>query len=80
MFATDAGRHAEIETLLRRMSSSGIEMANVHVYYSELSGKPRYGVIYGSYASSNAAAAAMRGLPQLVRINKPYPRQAVRLR
>ena len=80
VFATDAGRHAEIETLLRRMSSSGIEMANVHVYYSELSGKPRYGVIYGSYASSNAAAAAMRGLPQLVRINKPYPRQAVRLR
>lgn len=80
VFAIEANRHADVEALLRRLSSSGIEMDNVHVYYSELSGKPRYGVTYGSYSSSSAASAAIRGLPQSLRINKPYPRQAVRLR
>jgi septal ring-binding cell division protein DamX len=80
IFATEADRHAEVESLLRRLSSSGIEMTNIYVYYSELSGKPRYGVTYGSYSSSAAASTAMRGLPQTLRINKPYPRQAIRLR
>ncbi|MCE9571445.1 MAG: AAA family ATPase [Rhodocyclales bacterium] len=80
LFATDASRHAEVESLLRRLSSSGVEMSNIHVYYSELSGKPRYGVTYGNYATSGAASVAMRGLPQILRVNKPYPRQAVRLR
>ena len=80
VFATDASRHGDVETLLRKLSSSGIEMSNIHVYYSELSGKPRYGITYGNYPSRSAASAAMRGLPQVARINKPYPRQAVRLR
>ena len=80
IFATDASRHGEVETLLRKLSSSGIEMGKIHVYYSELSGKPRYGITYGNYPTRGAAAAALRELPQLVRINRPYPRQAVRLR
>jgi len=80
LFATDASRHGEIEVLLGRLSSGGVDMAQVHVYYSELSGKPRYGVTYGDYASSGAAAAAIRNLPPVLRANKPYPRQAVRLR
>ena len=80
LFTTDASRHGEIETLLHKLSSSETEMSNVHVYYSELSGKPRYGVIYGNYATREAAAVAIRGLPQLLRASKPYPRQVVRLR
>jgi type II secretory pathway predicted ATPase ExeA len=80
LFATDAGRHGEIETLLARLSSGNTDMSNIHVYYSELSGKPRYGVTYGDYASREAAAAAMRGLSQGLRATKPYPRQVVRLR
>ncbi len=80
LFATDANRHAEVENLLRRLPSGGVEMDKVHVYYSELSGKPRYGVTYGNYASAGAASAAARALPQVVRANKPYPRQAIRLR
>ena len=80
LFATDASRHAEVENLLRRLPSGGVEMDKVHVYYSELSGKPRFGVTYGSYPSASAASAAARGLPQVLRVNKPYPRQAVRLR
>ena len=80
LFATDASRHADVENLLRRLPSSGVEMDKVHVYYSELSGKPRYGVTYGNYASAGAASAAARALPQVLRANKPYPRQAIRLR
>ncbi|KAF0166860.1 MAG: type II secretory pathway protein ExeA [Rhodocyclaceae bacterium] len=80
VFATDAGRHGEIETLLRRLSSGKTDMGNVHVYYSELSGTPRYGVIYGDFATREAASAAIRGLPSALRVNKPYPRQVVRLR
>ncbi len=80
LFDTDASRHGDVEAFLRRLSSSGIEMDNIHVYYSDLSGKPRYGVTYGNYSSRAAASAALHGLPQFVRINKPYPRQAVRLR
>ena len=80
LFATDAARHAEVESLLRRLPSAGVEMDRVHVYYSELSGKPRYGVTYGNYPSAGAASAAAKGLPQVLRANKPYPRQAVRLR
>jgi type II secretory pathway predicted ATPase ExeA/septal ring-binding cell division protein DamX len=80
LFATDASRHAEVENLLRRLPSGGVEMDKVHVYYSALSGKPRYGVTYGNYASAGAASAAARALPQVLRSNKPYPRQAIRLR
>ena len=80
VFATDASRHGDVETLLRKLSSSGIEMGKIHVYYSDLSGRPRYGITYGDFPSAGAASAAMRGLPPAARINKPYPRQAVRLR
>jgi len=80
IFATDAGRHGEIETLLGKLSSGKTDMSNVHAYYSELSGKPRFGVIYGDYATREAAAAAMQGLPHDLRASRPYPRQVVRLR
>ena len=80
VYDTDAGRHPEIETLLRKLSSGTSEMDGIHVYYSELSGKPRYGVTYGDYSTASAAAVAMRGLPKHLRVSKPYPRQAVRLR
>ncbi|MCK9389578.1 MAG: AAA family ATPase [Sulfuritalea sp.] len=80
VYATNADQHGEIETLLNRLSSSKTEMGNIHVYYSELSGKPRYGVMYGEYSTSEAASAAIRELPRLLRAGNPYPRQVVRLR
>jgi hypothetical protein len=79
----DAGRiwlDQLIETLLRRVSSSKVDLENIHVYYSELSGKPRFGVTYGDYASAAAASASIRELPKALRASKPYPRQVVRLR
>ncbi len=80
LFATDADRHGEIEVLLRKLSSSRIEMDSIHVYFSELSGKPRYGITYGDYSTRDEAAAAIRALPKPLRTGKPYPRQVVRLR
>ncbi|MCK9379770.1 MAG: AAA family ATPase [Sulfuritalea sp.] len=80
IFATDASRHGEIEALLQKLAGNTFEMNNVHVYYSELSGKPRYGVMYGNYSTREAAAAAIRGLPKPLRTSSPYPRQVVRLR
>lgn len=80
MFSTDADRHSEIETLLKKLSSSKTEMDKIHVYYSELSGKPRYGITYGEYSTREAAIAAIRELPKPLRAGKPYPRQVVRLR
>lgn len=80
VFAADAKRHSEVEFFLRRLPRATDEADKVKVYYSELSGSPRYGVIYGDYASREAAMSAMRSLPKELRANKPYPRQAVRLR
>ena len=80
IFDTAASQHGDVETLLRRLSPDSTEMSNIHVYYSDLSGTPRYGVTYGDYSTWAAAVAAMRGLPKLLRAGKPYPRQVVRLR
>jgi MSHA biogenesis protein MshM len=80
VFATDASQHAEVETLLRRLSSGKLEMSRIHVYYSELSGKPRLGVMYGNYPTRAAASAGIRELPMSLRANKPYPRKIARLR
>ncbi|MFH1871308.1 MAG: AAA family ATPase [Pseudomonadota bacterium] len=80
IFDTAASQHGDVETLLRRLAPDSTEMSNIHVYYSDLSGTPRYGVTYGDYSTWAAAVAAMRGLPKLLRAGKPYPRQVVRLR
>ena len=80
IFAADADRHAEVEALLRRLSSSTTELGNIHVYYSDLSGKPRFGVMYGDYPTRAAATGAMRELAKPLLANQPYPRQVVRLR
>jgi MSHA biogenesis protein MshM len=80
IFAADADRHGEVESLLRRLTAGGEDSDQLRVYYSELSGRPRYGVIYGDYPSREKAAAAIRSLSAQLRANKPYPRPAVRLR
>lgn len=80
IFDADASRHAEVEALLRRLAPSDEENGQVRLYYSELSGRPRYGVIYGEYANREAATAAIRTLSRSLRVNKPYPRQVIRLR
>jgi MSHA biogenesis protein MshM len=57
-----------------------MDLNSIHVYYSELSGTPRLGVVYGSYPTRSAATADLQQLPKSLRANKPYPRLFVRLR
>ncbi|MBI5791273.1 MAG: AAA family ATPase [Rhodocyclales bacterium] len=80
VYDTDARRHGEIEALLLRVQRENNELGNVYVYFSELSGAPRFGVTYGSYATGAAAAMALRNLPKSLKASKPYPRQVLRLR
>jgi len=70
----------QVEQLLRRLSEAGVDMAQVRVYHSSLSGQPRYGVIYGDFASRRAAVRAGAALPADILALRPYARQAVRLK
>lgn len=78
LLATDAGSTAEIETFLTR-SSKLLNPEELRAYRSALSGRDRVGVIYGEYATREAATAAMRGLPESIRLAHPYPRQVAKL-
>lgn len=80
VFATDASQHAEVESLLRRLSSAKGDLGSIYIYYTEQSSTPRLGVTYGSYPTRAAATADIRELPKALRANKPYPRKVVRLR
>lgn len=80
LFATDANRREELYAYLRRAKASGIDLENLRIYASSLSGRPRYGVIYGEYPTRTATLAAIAHLPAPLRTNQPYPRQVIRLR
>lgn len=80
LFATDADRPQEVAAALDKVMASAIDTNKIHIYYSTLSGKPRYGIVYGEYPTQAAAIAAMAGLPAVSGASKPYPRQVSRLR
>lgn len=79
LWTTDATQKSEIERLLKDAArQNGFD--NIHLYFSSLSGKPRYGIIYGDYPTRAAAAEAITELPTMLKKNKPYPRQVIRLK
>lgn len=80
LYSTDATQTRNVETFLKQARSEGIDISKLRVYRSDLSGKMRYGVVYGDYPSSNAALSAARQLPATIREKKPFPRQVIRLR
>lgn len=80
LYAVDANQRGRIESFLQEMETAGSDMSKVRVYVSDLSGKLRYGVIYGDYASARTAANDIRNLAPLVREKHPYPRQVIRLK
>ena len=71
---------SKVEGYLREIMEAGVDMEQIRVYYSEASGKSRYGVIYGDFASREAAIEALSQLPPALQAAKPYPRQAAKLR
>ena len=78
--ATEANNATTVEAYLRIVEESGVDMSNVRVYLSDLSGTMRYGITYGDYASRASAAKAASRLPAKVKARHPYPRQVIRLR
>lgn len=79
LYAVDADEAGKVESYLRRLSDTADTEA-IHVYRSDLSGKMRYGVIYGDYPIRSAALTAAKQLPAWVQATRPYPRQVKRLR
>ncbi|HLA34244.1 MAG TPA: ATPase, partial [Rhodocyclaceae bacterium] len=75
-----AEQRSRIEDLLRNPALNENDLDNIRVYYSELSGQPRYGLIYGDYPTQEAALTALRQLPPALKAAKPYPRQVMKLR
>lgn len=80
LLASDADQREQIEAYVRKLTALRLDMSKLRIYYSELSGKPRYGVIYGDYPTRDAALAAARKLPPTLRAGHPYPRQVKKLR
>lgn len=80
LYAVDANQRGRIESFLQDMQAAGTDMSKVRVYVSDLSGKLRYGVIYGDYASARIAANDIRNLAPMIREKHPYPRQVIRLK
>lgn len=78
--AIEANHAATVVTYLRAAEKAGVDMSNVRVYLSDLSGTLRYGIVYGDYPSLSSATAAARDLPAKVAARHPYPRQVIRLR
>jgi septal ring-binding cell division protein DamX len=79
LWAANATQKSEIERLLKDAAKhDGFD--NIHLYFSSLSGKPRYGIIYGDYPTRTAATDAIEELPTVLKKNKPYPRQVIHLK
>ena len=79
LYAVDESDAGKIEPWLKHLAESE-ESAFVHVYKSDLSGKMRYGIIFGDYPNRSSAVAGLKKLPDWVQATKPYPRQVRRLR
>lgn len=79
IWATDATQREQVESFLNAAAAQA-DFNNLHVYFSSLSGQPRYGIIYGDYPTRTAAMAAIKQLPDTLKKTKPYARQVSRLR
>ena len=78
---TDDSDHPErVETYLARARNAGLDMDQLRVYHSDTEDISRYGVIYGDFASRQDAVKALNALPTELKRNRPYARQAIRLK
>ncbi len=79
LLGTDATQAQRVESFLAQADQL-LDASQVRVYFVEMRGSERLGVIYGDFATEAQAAAAARNIPVALRINNPYPRQVIRLR
>jgi len=79
LLSADAGSAGHVENFLANALKVG-EPGAIRVYAVEIQGQKRLGVIYGEYATRQAASQAMAALPPTLKTYAPYPRQVRRLR
>ncbi|MBS1227887.1 MAG: Sporulation domain protein [Proteobacteria bacterium] len=77
LFNADANRAREVENFLE---SSALDAGELRVYRSALSGRDRFGVIYGDYPSPDAANADLARVARISRVSRPYIRSVSKLR
>ena len=75
----DASSEKEVVDFIAR-NSAALDLRQVRVYRSSLSGRDRLGVIYGDYQSREQANAALATLGEVTPSSKPYVRSVSRLR
>ena len=77
LLSADASRPREISTFLE---NSALDAQQLRVYRSRLSGRDRFGVIYGDYPSADAATADLARVARISRLSGPYIRSVSKLR
>ncbi len=80
IYTTDNKGTEQVEKFLTKARNSGVELPHLRVYRAVIGPVSRHGVIYGDYASRKDAVNALEKLPAVLKQNRPYPRQAVRLK
>ena len=79
LLVVDAGSEKEVLDFIAR-SAAVLDLRQLRVYRSSLSGQDRLGVIYGDYPSREKANAALAALGEVSPASKPYVRAVGRLR
>ena len=77
LFNADARRAREVSHFLE---NNALDPRELRVYRSKLSGRDRFGVIYGDYPSAGEASADLARVAKISRIGKPYIRSVSKLR
>ena len=79
LLRTESDDRALVERFLES-GTTGLDPAQVRVYRSRLSGKNRYGVIYGEFPTLEAAQAELARLPKSSKTRGVYIRTVSKLR
>ena len=51
-----------------------VEIEKVYVYRTSANGRPSLTVLYGTFGTRNGVAQALQGLPEALKVNRPYYR------
>jgi MSHA biogenesis protein MshM len=79
LFTTDVNNPQTLELFLARVAKT-LDAQQLRVYRSSLSGRDRYGVIYGDYATLEIANAELKKINENRSINGAYIRNVRKLR
>ena len=77
LFSADASKARDVRIFLK---TSALDARELRVYRSGLSGRDRFGVIFGDYPSPDAANADLARVAKISRVSGPYIRSVSKLR